>query len=182
MATTITLNITDSNGTKLKTAKLLGDASCIKSIFPNFEDNKVTSEQFAMLQQISNKAGVAGVLEIEDLEPLQQAEYYGFNEYYDIEQTEKNGKAFYKITIKETPFYYPDPKAQNIVIDYNLEPGVLLEHNRELLESRYNYTGDEGDSYNHAKLKAGDVIYLPVEKVSFDSSPCGFFSRLVSFS
>ena len=115
MATTITLNITDSNGTKLKTAKLLGDASCIKSIFPNFEDNKVTSEQFAMLQQISNKAGVAGVLEIEDLEPLQQAEYYGFNEYYDIEQTEKNGKAFYKITIKETPFYYPDPKAQNIV-------------------------------------------------------------------
>lgn len=181
--TTIKLNITDANGSQPKVARLqVADANCIKSIFPNFADNNVTSAQFATLQQISNKAGEAGVLEVEDLEPLQQAEYYGFSEYYDIEQVKKGGKNYYKVTVKETPWYYPDPRAQSIIKDFNLKSGVLLNNNRDLLESRYEYNGDEGESYNHAKIKGGDVIYLPVEEVSFKSSPGGFMSRLVSVS
>lgn len=110
------------------------------------------------------------------------AKSYGYDKYYDIQQVEKDGKDYFKVIIKKTPFYFPDPKGQTIVIDFNLKTGVLLDNNRELLESRYNYTGSKGSSYNHAKIKDGDVIYLPVEEVSFDSSPCGFIGRSITAS
>lgn len=110
------------------------------------------------------------------------AKTYGYDEYYDIEQVKIGEKDYFKVKVKETPFYYPDPKGQTIVKDFNLKSGVLLNNNRKLLESRYNYTGIDGSSYNHAKIKGGDVIYLPVEEVSFDSSPCGFMGRLITAS
>lgn len=183
MTDTITLKIAQGKGNAFREATIqVENKNLVKCIFPNMVDkNTLSNDQFKKLQAVARRGGDMGILEIEDLSPIEkmeQAKINGYDEYYDIKLSDDKKK--YVITLKKTGMLFPDPTIERIKIDFSLAENVFLNNNRDLVLKRKDITRDYGNAHNYDfdKLRGGDVFYLPVNQTSFINGPSGFWKRL----
>ena len=186
MGNEVSLNITGIDGIKSQvfTNFKVTDKSLLNTIFPEMENNTLTTEQLKKLEEIAARSGGSDVLELSDLTTEERLEHFNFNEYYSIRVDGDN----YIVKIKKTPFYVKDPSAETIKKDFGLEDNVLydpedpyLSPNKELFERRPVNTSENYINYNSTKFEAGDELVIPKNKVNITSSPCGFWGRLCQY-
>ena len=172
----VTLTIVNSNGSTQKATINVKDVKFINCVI-TMKDGTITEADFERLQKILRSAGDAGILEEDDLsstQKLELAKLNGYTKLYDIKLSD-DGK-FYEITVKEKPWYYPDPMISHIKKDFGLRENVFLNNNRNLV-------GDHPDdpetgNYDFNKIKGGTTFKIPVAEAHFDKSPNGFLGRL----
>jgi len=183
----VSLNVKlDNDNTKPFTINV-ENKKFINSVIVFGEDNTITLEQMKKLQEVAAREGDLGVLEACDLNPEEKinlANLNGYNEYYDIKLSKD--KKFFEVTIKETGTFVCDPYLGTIKKDFGVREGVFVQgsdipygNESLIMNAKKNMTADERNiDYDSAHLKPGDVIRIPVEEVSIQDSPRGFWGRL----
>ena len=182
----LTFNIANSNG---RTYSILAENENLVRSIVKVNNNTITNNDIQILQKTAAKNGDVGILESCDLSgqhKLNLAKMNGFSDYYDIKLSE-DGKMF-QVTVKKTGILTKNPTLDTIKSDFGIDDGVLVQKgnipygNENLIEKR-SEAGSSADGrntdYNVTKLLPGDTINLPVALVNLDSSPRGFFRRLL---
>lgn len=154
---------------KTQVSKISGRYTITKS--KNTNSNKTTTIEFYAKDGTKLKPDYYSAAEAKDL-----ASHNGYDEYYNTKVIQKDGQYYLKVTAKTKQPY------GMLAEDYlkKVNDGTIKKYNPKAFEG-YNCTDGYGRQMSdlNKKMRPGDSVILPIDKVEIKDSPVGFFRRKI---